>query len=194
MTDSSPSPPRRPLLVLGVLLGVSVLGILVGAYGLLRPGTDRIEGPLSGRRVPSLSLPVVSGPGEGAGDRIDLGATEGKPLVLDFWASWCAPCRASIPVLNALHDEHGDRVRFWGINVEPNRPPAFIREAHRDFGAGFGSLLDERGDAQAAFGVDAIPTIVVVDGRGVVRWMERGVPSRAELGQRLRSIVGGTER
>ena len=182
---------RRPVLlwVLGglallSLLGIAVSGAVITGY---RPGGTSAPGPLVGRPVPDLTLPVVAG--DGAGDRVALRDLRGEVVLLDFWAGWCRPCRRSIPVLNRVHARLGDRVRMFGINVESGEPAANVRRSHRSFGARFPSLQDERLAAQTAFAVEGIPTLVLVDREGTIRWTGRGVPREGEVVARAEELL-----
>ncbi|MCZ7686756.1 MAG: TlpA family protein disulfide reductase [Sandaracinaceae bacterium] len=139
--------------------------------------------------APALDLPVAAGSGAAEGDRVSLGALAGRVVVLDFWASWCGPCRQSIPALNQVHERYRGRIEMLGVNVEGNLPRSAVVQAHRDFGARFRSLQDEQGAAQAAYHVDVIPTLVVIDGAGVVRWVHTGVPDPDELAEHLEPLI-----
>jgi len=180
--------------IVGVLLLVGFVGMAIGAARLL--GYDPTGGPrsaLEGRAAPELSLPLASGDGAREGDRVSLEGLRGSVVLLDFWASWCAPCRQSIPALNRVHGRYEGRVEMYGVNVQPELDAAGVREAHRDFGAAFPTLHDERQAAQAAYGVTSIPTLVLIDGDGVVRWVERGVPDFDRVSERLDELLARQE-
>lgn len=190
----SEGPPRAVMGVLTGLLVLSVIGIIVAGAKLAGYDPDRRPPPpagaLVGQPAPELGLRVVAGDGAVEGDRVSLAGLAGKVVVLDFWASWCAPCRQSIPALNQVHARYGDRIEMFGINVESGMPASAIREAHRDFGAHFRSLQDEEFRAQTAYRVDSIPTLVLIDPAGTVRWVERGVPDPDEVAERVDELLG----
>jgi thiol-disulfide isomerase/thioredoxin len=181
---------QRVITVLGGLAVVCLFAMAIaGARIMGYDPTRRSDSPLIGRPVPSLSLPIVSGDGASQGDRIAFEALRGKIVVLDFWASWCGPCRRAIPALNTIHERYGSRVEMFGINVETDMPRRQVAEAHRSFGAHFRSLQDEAFAAQGAFGVQSIPTLVIVDAQGVVRWVQSGVPDPDEVAQQLDALL-----
>lgn len=178
--------------VLGALLVVSVIGMIVAGTQIFGYDPDRPHGPsavLIGGPAPALDLPLVAGPGAGEGDRVSLAGLSGRVVVLDFWASWCGPCRHSIPALNEVHERYSDRVEMLGVNVEGGTPRASIVSAHRDFGARFASLLDEQGTAQASYHVSSIPTLVLIDRSGTVRWVHTGVPDADEVADHLDELL-----
>lgn len=179
----SERPSNLPFWILGGLLVASMIGMAIGAGKLF--GRRGSSSSLEGRPVPALSLPWVSGPGADQGDRFALDAMRGRVVLLDFWASWCGPCRRSIPVLSRIHERYGNRVEMVGVNVENGASRAAVRDSHRRFGADFPSVQDEGYAAQSAFDVTSIPTLVLIDRTGTVRWVDLGVPDPEEVSDRI---------
>lgn len=102
-----------------------------------------------------------------------LAASE-RPVLLNVWASWCAPCRSEAPLLLAAHREHGDRVDFLGVTVRDSQPGAraFIEEFGLD---GFDHLFDATGAVPADLGGRGVPiTFFFAPGGQLVR-MHSGV-------------------
>lgn len=166
-------------------LGAAALGgllVLAVTNDLCAPGAS----PLVGATAPSFALPIVGGEGAASGDRLDLAALRGHVVVLDFWASWCPPCRASVPAIEAFSRAHPD-VRVVGVNVEAHRDPAFVADAHARLGASYPTVQDVDGSLERAYGIRGLPTLLVVDRDGVIRtahvgavdrrWLETNVPT-----------------
>lgn len=149
--------------------------------------TGRPQSPLVGQPAPSFDLPLAAG--QGAGDRVSLDALRGEVVALDFWASWCQPCRRSIPIFNGIHERYGSRIRLYGLNVETGLPSARLQAAHRSFGAEFPSLQDERFQVQQAYAVRSIPTLVLIDRSGVIRHLETGVPDEDALAEVIDELI-----
>lgn len=154
--------------------------------------SDRPRGPtaaLMDGPAPALDLPLATGPGAADGDRVSLEGLRGRVVLLDFWASWCGPCRQSIPALNRVHDRYGDRIEMLGVNIEGGLPRSRVQSAHARFGAEFPSVQDVRGEAQSMYRVQSIPTLVLIDRAGTVRWVETGVPNADALMERVGDLV-----
>jgi len=99
---------------------------------------------------------------------LDVEAYRGKVVVIDFWASWCVPCRRSFPWLNAMHAKYaGDGLVIIGVNVDSERAEAtrFLAEYPADFQIYF----DSEGRYAAEYGVEAMPSSFVIGRDGQVR-------------------------
>ena len=170
-----------------VALPLAVVVIAVVASQFLTAGTTS---PLAGTPAPRVALPVVAGPGSDEGDRIDTDRLRGGVVILDFWASWCPPCRQSIPILNRIQARNRERgVTVVGINLERQMDRPTLLAAHRAFGAGFPSLQDRTGDVQDAYGVAELPTLVLIDPDGTIQYAASGVPDEEDLQARIDSIL-----
>lgn len=108
-----------------------------------------------------------------AGRRVSLADFKGRVLVLNFWASWCEPCRAEMPTLQQLPLVLGeDRVAVLGVNFKegPRRIAQFTQAA----GVTLPVALDPQGDVARAWGVKVFPTTVLIDPSGRARQRLRG--------------------
>lgn len=174
-----------------ILGSVVVVLLIVGAISAASLGgydpTARPPSPLEGREAPGFDLALVAG--AGAGDRVSLEALRGEVVALDFWASWCAPCRQSIPILNRVHERYGSSIRLYGLNVESGSTNERVRAAHRTFAADFPSLQDDRYQAQNAYAVRSIPTLVLIDRSGMIRYVETGVPDEDAVSEMIDELV-----
>lgn len=98
---------------------------------------------------------------------------KGKVLVLDFWATWCAPCKASFPKVDAIYKKHAARgLEVVAINEDEDQKkvPAFLDEVKPSFTIAF----DNNGKGAEAFGVETMPSSFIIDRRGVVRYAHSG--------------------
>ncbi len=119
--------------------------------------------PELGYRAPSFTL---MGPD---GREISLSelSDEGKPILLNFWASSCAPCVQEIPHLQDFYERYRDQVRIVGINWSED--PARIETFLQDKGVTYPNLIDRQGKAVVSYRITGTPTSFFLDGDGVVR-------------------------
>lgn len=132
-----------------------------------------------GRPAPEIAGTLISGP-----DSATLSALRGRVVIVDFWATWCGPCASIMPQLDALHSEHhDDGLTVLGVS---NESMSIIRSHVNSHHVGY-TLVRDSGAAQRAFGVSSLPTLVVVDRRGVVRDIHIG--ANAQGMRQLRATV-----
>ena len=176
------SPVDRRRLLLTLPFGVALLG--GGAfYAMLRgmsAGTFDPRGvpsPITGKPIPRFDLPAQA-PGQGFSSA-DLG--QGKPVLINFFASWCAPCEEEHPALMALAKAG---LPIWAIAYKDpaDKAAAFIARHGDPF---VRIARDEKGLVAIDWGVSGVPESFLVDGSGVVRWHWAGPLDTDTIEQRL---------
>jgi thiol-disulfide isomerase/thioredoxin len=108
-----------------------------------------------------------------AASPIDVTEYRGRVLYLDFWASWCAPCQQSFPWMQAMKDAHEkEGLTIVAINLDQRRPDAdrFLAKLHPTFDVRF----DPGGETSQRFQVHGMPTSLIIDRQGVVRFTHIG--------------------
>jgi cytochrome c biogenesis protein CcmG, thiol:disulfide interchange protein DsbE len=138
-----------------------------------------------GAPAPAFALPAADG------HVVSLAGLRGRVVYLDFWASWCGPCRRSFPWMNELQERFGDRgLAIVAINVDKLRPDAerFLRE----YPATFTVVFDPAGSTPTAYAVPGMPTSFLIDARGSVVRVEQGFldDRRAALEARIEALLG----
>jgi cytochrome c biogenesis protein CcmG/thiol:disulfide interchange protein DsbE len=145
-------------------IGVMALVALL-AYGLFTKGGSDIA---QGDPVPQATLPTLDGSGEAS-----LADYEGKWVFVNFWASWCNPCRTESPDLQRYQEEYGGKTfTVLGINQEDLTHDAedFIEE----FGLTYPQLRDASGEQADPFGMSGLPESFLVDPNGKIALIRRG--------------------
>jgi len=143
--------------------------------------------PLDGRVAPGARapLPARTLEGFGAGAPVDLAAYRGRPLVVNFWATWCAPCVDEMPAFQQVFAEVGAEVAFLGIDVAdgPRRAEPFAAE--------LGITYDLARDPDRSFaqevGVFGMPTTLFVDAQGTIVHRSTGGLTGGALREALRT-------
>jgi peroxiredoxin len=139
------------------------------------------EAPLAGYRAPEFTLTSTQG------EEISLADFRGRPVVLNFWATWCPPCRAEMPEFQAASVKYNGQAAFLGVDQGEILPVV------ADYGAALGItyplLLDQDNKVNRLYGVTALPTTVFVDGDGVVRELFSGIVSGAVLEDRIEHLL-----
>jgi peroxiredoxin len=120
-----------------------------------------------GQTAPDFTLKNIQG------KNLNLTEQRGSIILVNFWASWCGPCRKEMPVLQSLQDKYQDLgVEVWGINVEQENQAG--KDFLADLDLSFSIFFDQTNMLSATYQVEAMPTTVIIDRSGVVRYIFRG--------------------
>lgn len=161
-------------------LGALVIGLVALASPL---AAQDDEGIAVGATAPAVTVPDLEG------RPVDLGTWLGrKPVLLEFWATWCTSCQAMMPRLAAMKKEFGDQVEFVGVNVTVSETRAGVDAYVREHGVPFRTLYDEQGIAARAYNPPATSYIVIVDRSGKVVYT--GAGGTQNLEPALRQVTG----
>jgi thiol-disulfide isomerase/thioredoxin len=134
-----------------------------------------------GQSAPAVSLPQLSGAGE-----VSLESLQGKVVYLDFWASWCPPCRISFPILEQLRVELGpDGFEVLAINLDEVEADA--QQFLSDTPVSYPVVRDAAADSPKAFGMMGMPTGYLIDRKGIVREIHQGF--RRSDGEKLHASI-----
>ncbi len=145
---------------------------------LVLPGEERLV--LTGRPAADFTLKTVDG------EPTELASLQGKVVVLDFWATWCPPCRAELPFIDKLHAEFAGKVEFLGINDEDSGTvKGFLKKA----GYTFPVLMDGKRQVHRTYGIRSIPVLLVIDRHGVIRQHFIGSRSEEALRSAIQSVL-----
>ena len=149
----------------------------------------RVEEPTDAaepRPAPDFALPDL------AGETVTLAALRGKPVVLDFWATWCTPCEFQIPVLNEFYDRHAGRVEVVGVAVDAGGRDAVAPFA-AEHGIRYRVLLGDEALAQR-FGAIGFPTLYVLRADGTIVATHMGIMDPDELEDAVEAASRGSDR
>ena len=137
-----------------------------------------------GKSAPDFTLKSLGG------KNLKLSEMTGNVVLINFWASWCGPCREEMPLLNALHNKY-EPLGFTvlGVNVEEDVKGA--RGFLKNFPVDFPVLLDSNNKVSKQFKIVAMPTTVVVDRDGNMRFLHQGYKSgdEAKYQQMVKTLV-----
>ncbi|GAB4579430.1 MAG: hypothetical protein Fur0022_21680 [Anaerolineales bacterium] len=191
---------KRQLLLLlsGLLIGLAAgIAFFFGLNGLnpfenLSTGdaetslseSASLYAPEKGNPAPEFALENL------AGEQIALEDFRGKVVLLNFWATWCGPCRVEMPTLESRHQQYPEKLAVVGIDFDEPKEnvAAFVKE----FELTFTILLDPGGEIQNAYRVRGYPTTVFLDEDGIVQIVHIGIMSETQLDAYLQEM-GVTE-
>ena len=159
------------------------LRLLLACLALVTSGIAAAAA-VPGSPAPALVLPARDG------GKIDLASLKGEVVMINFWATWCGPCRQEMPLLAQLHTKYEPLgFTLLGVNVEPDSAAAV--DWLKGVPVGFPILFDKDSAVAGRFGVEGMPSTVFVDRNGQVRYVHRGYKpgDEAKYADMIRSLV-----
>ncbi len=183
---------KRVLLPLLGFLIIAVLaaGALGGRVGGQRAGRGGEAGsparsaiPAKGEVLPDFELETLDGRKMRAADLL------GKPTFINFWASWCPPCRAEMPDIQAIYERQGRDINILAINED--EPPAVVRSFVEEIGFTVPVVLDAGGELHARWNFNTLPTSIITDKDGRVCFIAPGMITRDTMDAVLEKARAG---
>jgi cytochrome c biogenesis protein CcmG/thiol:disulfide interchange protein DsbE len=169
---------NRKVLIVGALIVTPLLIFLALSFG---KDPRAIDSPLVGKAAPEFALRGLDG------EMIQLADLRGRPVVLNFWATWCQPCIVEHPVLQAGARQYQGQVEFVGVIYQDD--PEKIRGFVERRGAWGPSLVDEAGTVAIAYGVYGAPETFFIDGDGMIVRKVTGALHPNELASQLNGML-----
>lgn len=198
--DATPAPspaPETPAVIrrlraVRALLwaGVAVMAVvwlfyaggLESVTSMFRPTPKPVTTADIGQPAPSLRLPLAGG-GE-----MDLESFKGRPVVVNFWATWCEPCRAEMPALERAQQKYRDQgLTVLGVDMQEQdeEVQAFMTQV----GVTFPSLIDRTGEVTRQWRATGLPTTFLIDRKGLIQDVRVGPFTDEMLDDRLKKIL-----
>ncbi|HFB66756.1 MAG TPA: TlpA family protein disulfide reductase [Aeromonadales bacterium] len=148
---------QKTLLVVSIFLVAFTLMVSNSAFA-----TEKLSGPAKDFTLKSRS-----------GKNIRLAEQKGNVVLINFWASWCAPCRQEMPKLEELHNKYKD-LGFVLLGINLDATPDLSKKLLKDIKVTFPVLFDPENEVSEAYNVESMPTTVIVDKNGNWRFLHKG--------------------
>ncbi|CAM3843986.1 TlpA family protein disulfide reductase [Deinococcus frigens] len=187
MTDTPSTQTAQPKSVptwrraLPPLIAAALVGVL--GYTLLNPAKNvTTGGPLIGKPAPAFTLTSLDEV------PVSLASLKGRPVVLNFWASWCGPCREEAPLFRELGAQQtANGAAILGILFQETKEQN-ARDFIKEYALAYPNLRDPGINTGVDYGVSGIPETVFIDRAGIVQHMDRGGLTRERLNVGLKKI------
>ncbi len=169
----------------GLLLGAAI-GLVIFAAPISAPATAAAAtnapapAPVVAAPAPDFELDTVDG------EAIRLSDLRGKVVAVNFWATWCSPCRLEMPDLQARADAFGDRLAVLGVNFDET--PAEVKTFRDEVGVRFPLLMDPGAVVQHLYRVVGYPTTYFIDSEGIIRFQHLGLMSAKQIDNYLEQL------
>jgi cytochrome c biogenesis protein CcmG/thiol:disulfide interchange protein DsbE len=161
---------NRNVLLFGTVITAALVGVLFLGLG---KDPSHIDSPLVGKPAPPFA---------------EMEKFRGKPMVINFWATWCRPCWEEHPALTAASRAFGDRVQFLGVVFQDDETK--IQDFLRQRGAAYPTVIDQGGKTAIAYGVGGIPETFFIDANGTIVAKYDGPLSPELLQSYLEKVLG----
>lgn len=139
------------------------------------------EAPIVGHVAPDFTLTTADS------QTHTLSSYIGQPIVLNFWATWCAPCRIEMPYLQAANEKYNGRITFLGINDGETK--SLVTDFAQEFDLSYPLLLDNGRSVNILYNIHSLPTTLFINADGTVAEVIIGTINEAVLEDRLETLL-----
>jgi cytochrome c biogenesis protein CcmG/thiol:disulfide interchange protein DsbE len=181
---AQPAPGRRRTrrLIVAAWLAAGVAALVAALTVSIGRPAGPVDTPIVGQPAPAFDLQTLDG------RRLSLAELRGSPVVLNFWASWCIPCREEAPLLTAAAAEYRARgLRVIGVVYQDSAASA--RDFMDRYGQTYPGLLDRDGRTAIDYGVFGIPETFFIDAAGIVRSRQIGAVTAEDLRRQIEAVL-----
>ena len=202
---------KRTWLVKGLLTGWLVIGLLgaacsppanpaatsaadpaatsaaapaAGEAGSAGASTEAVTpAPFAGRPAPNFTLKTTDG------KTSELAGRRGRPVIVNFWATWCGPCRTEMPELQAFYDDHHPKgLELIAVNIQESAEE--VIQYRQMLGITFPTVLDRDGSVTRQYLIRGVPSTFFIDAQGTIRQVQIGPLNRKGLNDKLARTLG----
>ena len=145
------------VLAAGLAVVLPTLAVFWASFG---SDPHALPKALEGKHAPAFALTSLTG------ERVDRSSLDGRPFVLNFWATWCIPCAQEHPAMLDVARKYGDRVQFYGVLYGDDKEAAQAWLAKR--GTAYPTLMDPAGRTAIDYGVAGVPETFIVNAKGEI--------------------------
>lgn len=133
---------------------------IIFTHTMVSAATDNLPGLRVGEPAPDFELKTLEG------KKVKLSDYRGKKVIVNFWATWCPPCKAEMPDIQKYYNEGNDNVEILAVNIDPQYDvQKFVREANVTFPV----LLDSKDEVNTLYRILTIPTTYFIDQDGIIQ-------------------------
>jgi len=182
--DVPPPPPRRNPAALFFVAAIVAALLFVGFHAARRSGNDSGALDPAGKVAPDFTLQTLDG------KSVTLSSLRGRGVLLNFWATWCGPCKIEMPWFVELQKEYGPQgLQIVGVAMDDSSPQD-IQTFVKEMGVNYPILLGKEAVGQAYGGVDVLPTTFFIDRDGKIVSREFGLQSRSLFVDNIKKSLG----
>ena len=173
-------------LLVGLAIGLILFTRLNSDQDASKTAAEALEvevAPAIGFLAPDFSLTNIW-----TGEAITLRELQGQPVIINFWATWCGPCRIEMPAIQAAYDRHqADNLVVLAVNFD--EPPEAVSAFGESLNLSFPILLDPGGEIQKVYRVRAYPSTFFIAPDGIVTSLQLGLMTEGQLAEHIEKIV-----
>jgi thiol-disulfide isomerase/thioredoxin len=187
-TDSPPILQKRPvwLTLIGLVIVLGGVWIIFSQASrsdrVAEAGAGLEPAPIAGHPAPDFELKTLEG------DTLRLSDFKGQPVLVNFWATWCGPCRAEFPDFQEAHVDNADNLVIIGVNSTSADQRDLVDDFVAEMGATFPIVLDETGETVELYRVLGLPTSVFIDRNGIINELFTGPINKAYIESKLSEL------